>query len=67
MLLLPPPRCARLRPETQARCAASPTHLVRDEDGRLVAEDALDAVLKDVLRGVVVDGAQRVVQQHLGK
>ncbi len=35
-----------------------------DQHGGLVAEDAPDAVLKDVVRGVVVHGRQSVVQQH---
>ena len=37
--------------------------LVGHQDGGLLAEQAPDAVLKDVLRGVVVDGRQGVVQQ----
>ncbi len=40
------------------------THLVRDEHDGLVAEQALDAVVEDVVRRVVVHGRQRVVQQH---
>lgn len=37
---------------------------MRHEDGRLVAEDAAHAVLEDVVRRVVVDRRQRVVEQH---
>ena len=35
-----------------------------DENDSLVAEHALDQVVKDVLRGVVVHSRQGVVQQH---
>ncbi len=38
--------------------------LVGDQDGGLVSKDTLDAVLKDVLGGVVVDGREGVVEQH---
>ncbi len=39
-------------------------HLVGDQDGGLVGKHVLDAVLEDVLGGVVVHGGQGVVKQH---
>jgi hypothetical protein len=36
---------------------------VRDEHNRLVAQQPLDGVVKDMLAGVLVDGGEGVVQQ----
>jgi hypothetical protein len=38
-------------------------YLVGDEHGGLVPEEPLDAAVKDVLGGVVVDGRQGVVEE----
>lgn len=38
--------------------------LMCDEDDCLVLEHAFNALVKDVCRRVLVDGAQRIVEQH---